>query len=221
MASRVSRQARSPTAIVPGEAADCSLEATWRAPPVSSPAASRPSAATTSPVSTPILISSSRPARGASSGCSAREAVEHRERRPNGALGVVLVRNRSTEHGDDAVARVLLHRAAEALDLLRHRLEERRSRRRSAPRGRAGRRARSRRRGRRTAPSRPCAPRSPPGAAATSLPQAPQKRLEAATGAPQAGQGAAVMTQRRVARGARRGRPATRRRGRCTRPSRG
>ena len=61
---------------------------------------------------------------GGELGLQRREAIEHRERRADRALGVVFVRNRGAEHGDHAVSRVLLGRAAEPLDLLRHRLEE-------------------------------------------------------------------------------------------------
>ncbi len=46
-----------------------------------------------------------------------RHRLEDPERGPNGPLGVVLVRDRSSEHGHDGVADELLHRAAEPLDV--------------------------------------------------------------------------------------------------------
>ena len=54
----------------------------------------------------------------------AAEAVPHRERSPNGALGVVLVRLRNPEDGEHGVAGELLRRAPEALDLRVDQVEE-------------------------------------------------------------------------------------------------
>ena len=52
------------------------------------------------------------------------EAVPHRERSPNGALGVVLVRLRNPEDGEHGIAGELLRRAPEALDLRVDQVEE-------------------------------------------------------------------------------------------------
>ena len=68
---------------------------------------------TTSPVATPIRPSSSELGQG----------LAHLDRRPAGAQGIVLVRDRNPEHGHHRVADELLHRAAVALDDRLHPLE--------------------------------------------------------------------------------------------------
>ena len=72
------------------------------------------SSATTSPDSMPTRAS--RP--------SSLHALERRERRANGALGVVLVRERDAEGGHDGVAGELLDRAAVRDDAMRDLVEE-------------------------------------------------------------------------------------------------
>ncbi len=57
------------------------------------------------------------------------DRLEDPERRPHGALGVVLVRDGGAEHGHDGVADELLHRPAEALDVGLHALVVRAQRR--------------------------------------------------------------------------------------------
>ena len=50
--------------------------------------------------------------------------LDDRDRGPDRALGVVLVRRRDAEHGDDGVARILLHGSAERLDVAAGAVEE-------------------------------------------------------------------------------------------------
>ena len=116
----------SPTSTSPGSASCCSLAATFTASPVtmSSPraAASRP--AMTSPVLTPMRRPTSPPCSRADPRRESAEAVADRDRGPHRALGIVLVRLRDPEDGEDRIADELLRNAAVALDLGVHELEE-------------------------------------------------------------------------------------------------
>ena len=73
---------------------------------------------------TPIRSPTSAPWRRLDAVRERAEAVPNRERRPNGALGVVLVRLRDPEDGEHGVAGELLRRASEALDLGVDQVEE-------------------------------------------------------------------------------------------------
>ena len=82
-------------------------------------APTRPTAV--SPVLMPTRrLKSEMPQAASTSRAYSRDDVDDRERRPGGALGVVLVRGRDAEERGDAVAHVRLHGAAEPLDRARH-----------------------------------------------------------------------------------------------------
>ena len=80
--------------------------------------------AITWPVLTPIRTASSTPCSAASSRFSVGQPALHPQRRPERAVGVVLVRDRHAERGHHGVADELLDRAALGLDLGPHRREE-------------------------------------------------------------------------------------------------
>ncbi len=110
IAASVARYVASSTRIEPGAAAVWSRAAVLTTSPeaMPSPLSGRASRATSaSPVVIPMRTSSS----------PSGERVADRERRAHRTLRVVLVRDRSTEHGHDRVADELLHGAAEALEL--------------------------------------------------------------------------------------------------------
>ena len=102
------------------------------------------------------------------------EGVVELERGPNRTVGIVLVRDRRTEQGQDGIAEHLVDRAAERLDVDDEPLEGGDRSIASDVRGRGVPTGSNSRRCRRTAPSRPAVPRSP--TATTSCPQNGQKR---------------------------------------------
>ena len=113
MRSRTSRAAPGPMRISPGPASCCSRAARLTASPVAN-VDSASSSVTTSPDSIPIRAA--RP--------SSRDALERREPGADGALGVVLVRERHAEGGHHRVAGELLDDAAVGDDAVRDLLEE-------------------------------------------------------------------------------------------------
>ncbi len=120
-AVRVSRWVRSPTTTRPGSARAWSRAATFTASPVTMPS-SVPWA-----ITSPVLIADAHGELAARARRELRaqggQAPVHRERAPDGAHGIVLVRDRGAERGDHRVADELLHRPAEPVDLLGHRVE--------------------------------------------------------------------------------------------------
>ena len=111
-----SRYAVGPTGSRPGSAACWSRAATLTASPVAK--VESPSSTTTSPASIPIRA------------CELElvDRLAHRERRAHGPLGVVLVRLRDTEGGQDGVAGELLDDAAVLVDAARDACRRSRSR---------------------------------------------------------------------------------------------
>ena len=100
--------------------------------------------------------------------------VADRERGADGALGIVLVRDRRAEERHHRVADELLDGAAEALELARGRARGRAEERTHVLRVEPLGAARSSRRGRRRGRSRPCAPRARPARGASDAPHMPQ-----------------------------------------------
>ncbi len=85
-------------------------------------AASRP--AMTSPVFTPMRRPTSPPCRATTRSANPPKLSRMAIRSPHGALGIVLVRLRDPEDGEDRIPDELLRHAAVALDLRVHELEE-------------------------------------------------------------------------------------------------
>ena len=108
MAAFAARWVASPTRTVPGAATHWSRDAVLTRSPATMPWLVAPIVTAASPVRTP--------ARAWIAGTERADAVDQVERGADGALGVVLVRDRRAPDGHDRVADELLDRAAVAVD---------------------------------------------------------------------------------------------------------
>ncbi len=107
----------SPTSTCPGRAACSSRAVTLTGSPVANELPSRGLPMTTSPVFTPIRSASRSPK-------SSVQTLLHPQRNLQRPLGVILLRRRCAEDGDDRVTDELLDGAAPERDLGRHRVVE-------------------------------------------------------------------------------------------------